>query len=72
MQTACKSVNPGYYWIVGHGGENVVKFAADLRTSLKLQSLNTKAHRLLSDVLLRQGKIEDSKKESSIAAKYSK
>ena len=44
----------------------------DLRTALKLQPLNAKAHQLLSEVLFKQGKIEDSKKEASIAAKYRK
>lgn len=44
----------------------------DLRSSLKLQPLNAEAHQLLSVVLLRQGKREDSQKESSLAAKYRK
>lgn len=44
----------------------------DLRSALRFQPLNAKAHQLLSEVFAKQGKMEDSKKESSIVAKYTR
>lgn len=44
----------------------------DLQSAIRLETMNGKAHKLLSEVLARQGKIEASEKEASIARKYLK